>query len=89
MRRSAWAAQRACYGGGQAGEPHALDCIVVTEDVSKPDTSWLKALAPENTAREHSQAQPRAREISISTDSVMPTVRMEGRAHAEEKQPAS
>ena len=35
-----------CNGGGQAGEPHALPRKVVTKDVSKPDTSWLKVLAP-------------------------------------------
>ena len=50
---------------GQAGEPHTLKLMSVTEDVSNPDTSWLKALAPENTAWEHSQAQPYERQIAV------------------------
>ena len=63
-----------CIGGGQAGEPHALELMSVTEDVSKPDTSWLKALAPQNTV---GAAQPRtahAQEIPISTEAMMPAV---------------
>ena len=76
-----------CNGGGQAGEPHVLLRMFVTEDVLKPDTSWLKAQAMKNTVGEHSHAQPRARDISISTV-VVPTVQTGGRAHTE-KEPAS
>ena len=69
-----------CNGGGQAGEPHALPPMFVTEDVSKPDTSWLKTLAPSNTVGGSTATHSHAQEISISTQAVMP--RRATRAHS-------
>ena len=78
-----------CNGGGQAGEPHALPPMFVTEDVSKPDTSWLKALAPLNTVEGSTATHSHAQEISISTQVVMPTVQTGNARTQIEKQPAS
>ena len=78
-----------CNGGGQAGEPHALRSMVVTEDVSKPDTSWLKALARWNTVGASTATHSHAQEISISTQAVMPTVQTGNARTQMEKQPAS
>ena len=73
-----------CNGGGQAGEPHALFAMFVTEDVSKPNTSWLKALASRNTVEGSTATHSHAQEISISTEAVMPTVQT-GDARAQQK----
>ena len=78
-----------CNGGGQAGEPHALPCMVVTEDVSKPDTSWLKALASSNTVGGSTATHSHAQEISISTQAVMPAVQAGNARTQIDKQPAS
>ena len=78
-----------CNGGGQAREPHALPAMFVTEDVSKPDTSWLKALAPSNTVEGSTATHSQAQEISISTQVVMPAVQTGNARTQIEKQPAS
>ena len=78
-----------CEGGGQAGEPHALPDMSATDDVSNPDTSWLKALAPLNTTKKHSQAQPCVHEISISTEPLMPNVRVRDARTQKKSNPAS
>ena len=63
--------------------------MFVTEDVSKPDTSWLKALASRNTVGGSIAMHSHAQEISISTQAVMPAVETEIARTQIVKQPAS